>query len=100
MSQSIEYVVALGGTLFETTEDLAAVYVNHEQMKNISATLNSTETNDYRKDEWTFDDGSIIHLWNAGRYAKQPWYFMAYSKTESDAIRYRRENPTPDTTNE
>ena len=100
MSQSIEYVLALGGSHLNNCEDIASLDATDETMNNVKATLNTTESYSLTFREWTFDDGSIIHLWDAGRYSKFPWYFMAYSINESNEIRFCRANPTPDTSNE
>jgi hypothetical protein len=97
MSQSFDYLLALGGKI-DNPSYIVSLYATKEQADNIKATLNTTET--VGKNEWTFDDGSIIILHYAGIYSKLPWYFMGYNCKESDAIRYRRANPTPDTSHE
>jgi hypothetical protein len=99
MSKSIKFVLELGGELNANTNQLAAFSCNAEESNIIANVLDeSTAKNGFR--EWEFVDGSIVALWSAGIYAKQPWYFMAYDCEESDAIRYRRANPTPDTSHE
>ena len=97
MSQSIEYVVALGGEI--DNKDWATVWCDEQTSENIKSILNLTEKKGMRF-EWTFDDGSIGVLRSSGRYHKEPYYFMGYSIKESNAIRYRRSNPTPDTSKE
>lgn len=101
MSKSIKFIEVLGGEVLPTTESLAAFYCDRLTADNISVVINKIPNTMYNGgDEWTFDDGSIITLWYAGIYAKEKWYFMAYDCAESDAIRHRRANPTPDTSHE
>jgi hypothetical protein len=97
MSQSFDYLLALGGKI-DKPSYIASLYCDVELRNNIKGTLNSTET--VGQNEWTFDDGSMIIMHYAGIYSKLPWYFMGYNIKESAAIRYRRANPTPDTSKE
>jgi hypothetical protein len=100
MSKSIAAVLVMGGSLHTNTEEIAVFDCTRAEADIIISHRILDSIYDRTYGEYIFADGSILHLWDAGPYAKKPWYFMAYSCTESDAIRERRANPTPDTSHE